>query len=241
MICPNCGASIKNDIVQCPYCKNSIHSSLIERKKQDILLHNRLSEIDAFFGLEINHEYEKLSLKEIERYYDALIQEYDHHGAQLAREKKDKIEEHIERVQEEKQRRYPIRQSTHINSDIKVFNNEYSLVEFLLEKSFPPQLNAAAFKLRSVCERNLRDNFKFNYISVGKVHKFEKTYLEMFRIITKNNAHAKKLVEYHLTLNLFVHESKKNDLELRKKFRSEKDSLIYLKEVLALHKRYKLI
>lgn len=167
--------------------------------------------------MEINHEYEKLSLKEIERYYDELIHEYDHHSAQLACEKKDKIEEHIERVQEEKQRRYPIRQSTQISSEIKVFNNEYSLIEFLLEKNFPPQLNAAAFKLRSVCDRNLRDNFKFKYISVGKVHKFEKTYLEMFRIITKNNAHAKQLVEYHLTLNLFVHECKKKRFRIKEK------------------------
>ena len=48
MICLNCGASIKDDILQCPYCKNSIYSSLIERKKQDIISHNRFSKIDIF-------------------------------------------------------------------------------------------------------------------------------------------------------------------------------------------------
>lgn len=241
MICVNCGAKLNSDVIECPYCKCSIANSLRRRKAEDINLANRLKAIDDFYGIKINDDYINMSLREIERYYNTLINNYDHYGFQLSLERKLKIEEHIERVVEENQRRYPIRKEANIDENLYKFNSDFELVEFLLKKSTPPQIHAAAFKLRSSCERKLRDYYKFKYISYKNIHRFEKSYNEMFKIITKNNQVAVKLVEYHFLLNSFVHECKKNDLIISKKFGNIEKTKQFLVKVLEEHLKYNLI
>ena len=241
MICPNCGVNIKDNKVECPYCKCDIHMALFNKKQDEIVLHNRLLQIDKFFKIEVNYDFEKLSLMEIERYYDSLIQDYNQHVNELEPSKKEEIQKHIEDVHEETQSRYPIRKSALYIGQSQTFKTQYEVVKFLLEGCNPPQVNAAAFKLRGACERNLQDLYKFRYIDTKDVHKFAQPYYKMFGKITKNVKETDFLTNAHFNLNLFVHESKRNDLLLRKKFKTDKEIINYLQKVLELHAKYKLI
>lgn len=240
MFCPYCGAKIKENLVECSYCKQNIHSSLIAKKIKDIELYNRISSINKLYGIEINEDYEKLSLKEIERYYDSLIKEYNNYEIQLSLEQKEKIEEHLERVHEENQKRYDIRKDALVKYE-KKFVNDYSFVNFLLNELNPPNLNAAAFKIRSSCERQLIDFYKFKYICKNGKQKFEKTYFQMFHSITKDKNVAKFLLEFRRILNYYIHECKKNDVELKKMFPRVEDAISYLNKGAAEFRKYKLI
>ena len=165
MRCLNCGAEIDDESYMCPYCNKRIIDSIRKRRIEDISVYNRKMVIDEAFGFKINHDFHKLKLKELERYYNSLEKEYDHFGAQLQAERQKEICDHIESVYEKIQEAYPLRKGIQNPPEIKNkhFENNRELLNFLLDSCVPPQIHAAAFKLRSLSERSLRDHYCFEY------------------------------------------------------------------------------
>lgn len=247
MICPRCGANFTRENSICPYCRTNINTAHNQKREIDRKLEKRLEYVDKVFQIRLEQDFYLKTVNELERYYNHILNLYISNKDKLGTEDLKEINSHLFDVFETLQRNYPYRKDIEkVINEAEAsnnFKNNYEFIDFLLNKCNPAQVNAAAFKLRSSCERALQEvhNYDYRYVPEKKCYLFEKKYRQMFLEITKSNSEADKLCEYHKDLNLFVHENKKNDLILMKKFKTQEQIVMFLNEVMQTHVKYNLI
>ena len=247
MICQNCGANFSQKYNVCPYCKVDTNLSIRQKREIDKKIEKRLNYIDNIFEFKIEQDFYLKSVGELERYYNNILNLYINNKDKLDVEDLKEINSHLFEVFDKMQKNYPIRRG--IESVLKSveeeheFDNNYDFISFLLNECNPSQVNAAAFKLRSSCERALQEVYKYQYKfnPEKRAYFFEKKYRDMFYAITGSVEMANKLCDYHTDLNLFVHENKNNDLILMKKYKTQENIVSFLNEVLETHKQYNLM
>lgn len=242
MLCKNCGASIRDNLAKCPYCQMSLKDIQSSREKDDENLENRFIQIDDLFGFKVN--YTILDNSELANFYNKIFENFEKIDLDnnLFKENLGKIINQVESVEEEFQSRFPIREDAikelpKCNADIVID---------LLENYNPPEVNAAAYKIRALTERQLKDFYHFEY---GKWptsdpkqtrHGFKDKYFDMFMKVTNDNAVSFELNRIHSILNNFVHEGKENDEFLEKKFPTKEKQVDFLLKSYELFKKYNL-
>lgn len=236
MKCLNCGGKIPDNAWKCPYCGMSIDDAAQNRKAQDQYLKERFFQIDKAYGFDV--DYYKMSTDDLEQFFKKIYYEFEKNESKQNKydEQFEKILEHISRVDEELQQRYPFRGK---NSDL---DNDSTLD--LLTKYDPPEVYTAAAQIRLKCERQLRDYYHYPYRDKKENDLppgFKQTYGKMFGEITKSAELANKFWKYHLMLNKFVHSSDYNDIEIKKHYPTIENQVTFLKDVYGYYKKYNLL
>ena len=220
MRCINCGGEIPAELVVCPYCGYATEDLQTMRVRQNAELKNRYYQIDKEYGLDV--DYVSMPTEELLRFMESIEQKLqkDEADGALTRQLLSKVLSHVSNVDEELQRS-------------------------LLNDYRPPEVYAAAFKIRSGSERMLRDKYHFEYITKkDDVHKrlgFTLRYRPMFEMVTKSEKVAKQLTDDRRILNWFVHESAHNDSEIKKRLPTREAQANYLKQVYSRYKKYHLL
>jgi hypothetical protein len=239
MICNYCGGQIPQGKSKCPYCGNSIAQTAEIRAEQDKLLEKRYEQIDSVYGFDV--KFAGMTTAELEEFLKNISTrlEEEQRRNTINEEKLERVTKHICDVDEELQRRLPIRPEVNYDANAVFDLTPPQVVEHLLNRINPPQECAAAGVLRSQCERQLKDYYKVPYDI--KNSKFTKQYSDIFMRIAHNKKDAMKLMRAHKCLNMFVHAGAKNDKDLHSMFPDTQSRVNYLRQVCVLHEKYKLI
>lgn len=244
MRCLKCGGEIPSNLNICPYCGQSIQQSINERMVVDERLKIRFAQIDEEFGM--NVDYVVMNTQKLNEFFNDIYGKFlkldtnDHNiQSQLT-----KIMNHLASVDEELQNRFAERGAEPSNLGFVPFGN---IVFYLLDKCNPPEVNCAAYKIRSSTERLLKDHYNFPYGIIKtspngrKTYGFKKPYPEMFKSIAKNPYVAYQMFKDHLILNRFVHEGEENDRFIAQIFPTKEDQKRFLKSAYELRKKYNLV
>lgn len=242
MRCINCGGEIPAELVVCPYCGYATEDLQTMRVRQNAELKNRYYQIDKEYGLDV--DYVSMPTEELLRFMESIEQKLqkDEADGALTRQLLSKVLSHVSNVDEELQSRFPLRKMPVLQ---KTGAQNEDIVISLLNDYRPPEVYAAAFKIRSGSERMLRDKYHFEYITKkDDVHKrlgFTLRYRPMFEMVTKSEKVAKQLTDDRRILNWFVHESAHNDSEIKKRLPTREAQANYLKQVYSRYKKYHLL
>lgn len=244
MRCPYCRGEISSYTLFCPYCGKSVNQSTNEMEAIDKKLEKRFLQIDEVFGLK--KDYVSMDTNTLNKFFNDIFEKFQNIDLNDLEVKAnlEKIMNHLCQVDEHLQSRFPERGEEAPKSN---FKGSGSIVLDLLENCNPPEVNCAAYKIRSATERMLKDYYKFPYGVVNvtpegrKTYGFKTKYPEMFKNVTKSPEIAKEMFNDHLLINKFVHEGKENDQAILERFPTKELQARFLKKAYELRKKYNLV
>ena len=245
MKCFNCGGEIPTNSNNCPYCGETVLEMSKTKAIIDDKLNYRFKQIDKLFGLET--DFVSLSNLELEKYFTKIMNELDQIKTDNINNKIyfDEIMKHIDDVEFELQSRFPIKKGLSDAEIASKVNSSGDIVMSLLNDFVPPEVDCAAFKIRSLTEKKLKDVYHFKYGKYkndGKDFGFEKTYFDMFKIVANQNVFvAKKLCDDHTLLNQFVHSGEINERQIKQKLPTIDKQVEFLRSAYNLRKKYNLV
>lgn len=235
MKCIKCKKDIPQDKTRCLYCGTSITEAKEEQKRFNEEMQDRFYQIDDAYGLKV--DFVRMSTEKLETFFDDIYTRFE--KDRLLKDQNqnnfEKIFNHLNKVDEELQKRYPVREEV-----LEAKKSGETLIDDLLDKYNPPQVYAAAFQIRSNTEALLRDKFNFKY-KEEYPYGFVKKYNEIFLIITKDKKDTVRLLNDHSMLNKFIHKSQINDKHINSKFPTMESKVKFIREAYKLRKKYNLI
>lgn len=229
MKCLNCSSSFDDNLLKCPYCKMDVNKASLKRLVDEKIISDRIIEINKEFGL--ISSIKDMNDKELAKFFSSLYEKCQNSEDEASLNQ-------LSIVSEEYNSRLNIRKE--ITDNLK---STEDVVFDLLDNYDPPEVYAAAFKIRALTERVLKDEYKipYNNDNEDKIYRFAYPYYDLFKEITKDSKVASKLTKDHSKINLFIHEGKENDEKLQKTFKNKQEQVEFLKNAYNLRKKYNLI